>query len=66
MLKIYYYPRIDDYVFENVFKKDYYDYDRYALANFKEDSVWQMSSDSKYWHRLTKTKSMELVAEVED
>ena len=57
---------IDDYVFENVFKKDYYDYDRYALANFKEDSVWQMSSNSKFWSRLTKTKSMELVAEVED
>lgn len=59
-MKIYWYDLIDDYVFEDCFKNDYYDYDYGRLKKV----VWALSSTGKLWYAQQKTKSMEFVCEV--
>lgn len=54
-MKIYWCDKIKDYVFENCFKNDYYDYD----VGF---SVWKMSEDSNTWNKFLKTSNMILIA----
>jgi hypothetical protein len=59
-MKIYWYDIIDDYVFEDCFKNDYYDYDLHS----EKERVWQLSSTGRLWHALYKTENMEFICEV--
>lgn len=58
-MKIYWYEVIGDYVFEEPFEVEFYDFEHERLKKV----VWECTRLGN-WHGLEKTKSMEFVCRV--